>query len=187
MNRQNRAADDRDDARWQKFLSYAICFGCSDHAIVPALHGTKPERPRAKVTRDRRAMASPSVTSAANLSTLVNKLKLSLILFGGSRYTSGFYKALVVTWGCIPSASLQEPIGGVAQLARALRSHRRGRGFESHHLHQSLSDQQQVHVSSMNEARRFESPWHDACGTPHDTKCHCCMRSASTSNPRPER
>ena len=25
--------------------------------------------------------------------------------------------------------------GGVAQLARALRSHRRGRGFESHHLH----------------------------------------------------
>ena len=27
------------------------------------------------------------------------------------------------------------PRGGVAQLARALRSHRRGRGFESHHLH----------------------------------------------------
>ncbi len=30
----------------------------------------------------------------------------------------------------------QRSPGGVAQLARALRSHRRGRGFDSHHLHQ---------------------------------------------------
>src|SRR5690606_38857915 len=30
--------------------------------------------------------------------------------------------------------------GGVAQLARALRSHRRGRGFESHHLHHGAPD-----------------------------------------------
>ncbi len=32
--------------------------------------------------------------------------------------------------------NLTSPYGGVAQLARALRSHRRGRGFDSHHLHQ---------------------------------------------------
>lgn len=36
-----------------------------------------------------------------------------------------------------PAASgyRERSLGGVAQLARALRSHRRGRGFDSHHLH----------------------------------------------------
>lgn len=45
---------------------------------------------------------------------------------GGSRFA----------WAAVARLSCAGPVpGGVAQLARALRSHRRGRGFDSHHLH----------------------------------------------------
>ena len=40
--------------------------------------------------------------------------------------------------GLARSARVSGPSGGVAQLARAPRSHRGGRGFESHHLHQTV-------------------------------------------------